>query len=538
MKKPYLQAVALAMSLTLSALHPAMAEPLLPRQQSLKAFEPHRTDFTCRYEADAVPPIDPEAEGWNQEGLYVTRRPLWPNQRDYKKAEQLWTAAAQRHHWKAMMNLASLYEKGKGEGAFQVKADPDKAVLIVEDAMRQGIPAGYDRMGNYHAKGIGMRVNGSRAWAFWELAANMGNPQSLTHIGKALAATYDGAGFWGNMPIAIKMLECAVSQGFGEAGLELGVTLSTNIPKYLDYTRALQVLHEGVKFGSENAASSLFVNFNSGSAMVGNLKDRVRAERYTVFADALYHNPDLRFPNLDKVLPLPPADLPAWDGQPESLVKAAQGVTTVKPPQPTPGAKLSDRAHIPDGWVLPTQARPLPIEAAGGGQAGAQYEQTSVRYSGYWLPYLLNQNDSRQVEWNATRTPQRYARGEVFEAHRFGLGPSDGRVMWEFHGVPEKSRPRQTHALIRSGVVREVVLQGPARSCSAAKVCPETGVWCPVVASDHASAGLINHWWRQAFIEKGQPMPDGTSWGLDVAAGSITWYLMLPGEWSMGEQSA
>ena len=69
----------------------------------------------------------------------------------------------------------------------------------------------------------------------------------------------------------------------------------------------------------------MFVNFHSGSPLVGNLKGAVRAARYNALGDALYHNPDLRFPNLDKVLPLPPASLPAWDGEPESLVKAAQG---------------------------------------------------------------------------------------------------------------------------------------------------------------------------------------------------------------------
>jgi hypothetical protein len=149
----------------------------------------------------------------------------------------------------------------------------------------------------------------------------------LTHIGKSLAATYDGPGFWGNMPIAIAMLDCAVAQGFGQAALELGVTLGNTVPEYRDYARALRVLHDGVKSGSKQAANSLFSNFDQGNPVVGNLKDPIRADRYKSLADALYHNPDLRFPNLDKVLPLPPAKLPPWDGSPESLVNAAMGVS-------------------------------------------------------------------------------------------------------------------------------------------------------------------------------------------------------------------
>jgi hypothetical protein len=51
-----------------------------------------------------------------------------------------------------------------------------------------------------------------------------------------------------------------------------------------------------------------------------------RAERYSRLGDALRLNPDLRFPNLDKVLPLPLADLPMWDGQFDTLVNAAKSL--------------------------------------------------------------------------------------------------------------------------------------------------------------------------------------------------------------------
>ncbi|MDR0480624.1 MAG: hypothetical protein LBG66_01915, partial [Gallionellaceae bacterium] len=49
----------------------------LPRNMNLKAFDPHRKDFICKYEADVVPPIDPEAEQWFQQGLAATSHLLW-----------------------------------------------------------------------------------------------------------------------------------------------------------------------------------------------------------------------------------------------------------------------------------------------------------------------------------------------------------------------------------------------------------------------------------------------------------------------------
>ena len=132
----------------------------LPRNQSLKAFDPHRADFVCKHEADAVPPIDPEAEQWFQQGLALTSMTLWPDQRDYKKAAQLWQQAADRKHWKAMLNLASAYVQGEG-----VERDTEHAVQIVEQAMQLGIPAAYDLMGTYHMNGTGVKQDASRAYA-------------------------------------------------------------------------------------------------------------------------------------------------------------------------------------------------------------------------------------------------------------------------------------------------------------------------------------------------------------------------------------
>ena len=89
--------------LTLTAC-PMDTKTTLPRNMSLKAFDPHRPTFACKHEADQVPPIDAEAEEWFQEGLRVTRRELRPHERDYPQAVALWTRAAERKHWKAMLN--------------------------------------------------------------------------------------------------------------------------------------------------------------------------------------------------------------------------------------------------------------------------------------------------------------------------------------------------------------------------------------------------------------------------------------------------
>ena len=80
-----------------------------------------------------MPPIDAEADKWFNEALALEDPEIFEDDRDYKKIVQLTRQAAERHHWKAMLNLASLYLEGR---------DPqhgrEDAIRIVEEAMKLG----------------------------------------------------------------------------------------------------------------------------------------------------------------------------------------------------------------------------------------------------------------------------------------------------------------------------------------------------------------------------------------------------------------
>jgi hypothetical protein len=339
---------------------PHSAAPVQPRFTHLDAFDPHRKDFVCKHEAEANPPFTAAANALFQQGMAASSRELWPEQRDHKLAAQLWTQAAQQGHWKAQFNLAGLYLEGLG-----VPQDPDKALGLTEDLMRNGVPAAWDNMGAYYMGGVGpLKQDASVAYAFWQKAADMGSMAAQAYLGEKLLGTHDEApSFWGNRAIGMKMLECGYAQGSGKAAFELGLTLD-NTDK--QYARALKIFHEGVKFGSEDSASYLDSSFRHGDNLVDSRIDTARAERYFVLADALWHNPDLRFPNLDKILPLPPADLPYWDGDKQTLIDAAKPLVPAPVIQPTPGSQRTGRAHIPDGHVLPARAVPPPMENIGG----------------------------------------------------------------------------------------------------------------------------------------------------------------------------
>ena len=498
----------------------------LPRNMNLKAFDPHRASFACKHEADVVPPIDPEAQQWFLQGMAATSYDKWDSDRDYKNAAELWQKAADRQHWKAMINLANAYAHGEG-----VDYDTEKAVLIIEQAMKLGIPAAYDAMGTYHMEGLGVKQDASRAYAFWQLAADMGNPNAMAYLGRKLRGTYDNSttGVWANRAVSFKMLECGFAQGNGQSAYELGIILDGKQAELgEDYARALKVFHEGVKLGNAGCAGWLSGTFRSGEPMVNGIKDIARADRYSRLGDALLRNPDLRLPNLDKVLPLPPADLPKWNGEKKTLVDAAKPLVPAPVTPPTPGSQRTGRAHIPDGYVLPAKAVPPQIESVGWNPVtgvATQYETTVARYSGYWRAQLLEERDARSTAWNRAQTPQRYAQREAFESDRrvMGLSPLDGRLMWHYVGVPLLRPAPRIDPRIAQGIARSTAVPQPGSTCAGNVACPKTGVWSASIPADHPMAASYNRWDRQSYVARGQAFPYPSDGHLHIDPGAVTW---------------
>ena len=500
----------------------------LPRNMKLQAFKPHRPHFTCKYEADVNPPLNAEADVLFKQGLAVTSLDLEREKRDYAKAAQLWKQAADMGHWKAALNLAGLYETGAG-----VPWDTEQAVLIVEEQMRQGVPSAFDKMGLYHLKGTGVKIDVDRAYAFWQLAADMGNAGAQAYIGKKIDGGYDNPaqGFWGNKPVARKMLECAFAQGSGEAAFDL----AWNLKEEGGYGRALEVYHEGIKFGSADCALYLSVGFRRMEPLTGNLIDRDRAKRYGVLLDALGRNPDLRFPNLDKVLPLPPAQLPMWDGDVLTLINAAKALVPAAPVQPTSGAQRTGRAHIPQGWVLahdPTdEVHPPASEVAPQDRSATVLpliDPGTASFSGYWLPRLGTTVHPWQQQWNAAQVPQRYAQGEAFEAlNRRAMGEHApvATVRWHYLGQPVPAPAAPVHPRVAQGVARPTRVPEPPLLCRGQLACPRSGVWTPNLLDDaHPLARVfLDRWDRTAYVMEGQPFPDLRERYLAIAPHELRW---------------
>jgi hypothetical protein len=473
-------------------------------------------DFPCKMEASTVPPVDAQADQWFRESLALDSADIYTDDKDFQSIVRLMQQAAQRRHWKAMLNLASLYVE---------RRDPahgnDDAVKLVEEAMRLGVPAAYDRMGTYYLNGTGVPGDSTIAYAFMQKAALMGNADSMYYLAEKMRAGTDGAlpGYWSNIPVAIKMFECALSQGYGPAGYYLYVLYAN--PGYAEPTernkaRALQALHTGVKFGCQDCARKLFIEFddpidleNSPAPYI----DLARSERYRTINDALRFDPSDRFPNLDKVLPLPPAALPPWNGDRDTLLYAARGVTLApsKPPSFSPLSQGTGRHFLDAAYAL---------------QATGETATGKAPFEGYWKPQASAQPESVQKHIEAMQ-PGLYKKGEDFPTIRL---PGDHRpvqgIAWEYyitithdHGAVAPRAPK--------GMTREMPHSVPLRSAPADENCPASGIWQPWLKSGHPLQALINQPPRQSWIVKGRPFPHPErDWHLPIAEQDVSWHML------------
>ena len=511
-----------AWELSSSTIKPTVAMSDLPRYEKLPLFDPHRKSFTCTYQSQRVPPVDPQAELWFQQALALDNPDIYYEKRDYPKIYQLYVQAADRGHWKAMLNLASLILSSY-PGVPQ--HNPEAAIAWVEKAMQLGVPDAYDMMGTYHQNGMIKGGDATSAYALFQHAADMGSPAAQAFLGFKMSGSYDSPDgeFWGNSTIGMQMLQCALAQGYGDAAYELGgLYKGTTSDSKL---RALNVLHEGVKLGCAKCAKDLASEFRgydltSGNNLIGHI-DPERATRYFKLGEALEHYQGrLKLPNLDKVLPLPPASLPKWDGNVQTLIDAAKAVTP--PPKVQQGAALEGRRFIPHGYAV------APLSESTIAVAGNQI----VPRDGYWLAlYGAASVDKGQLIPARRNTPERYQAGEHFEAPSSEWLTAD-QVQWHYldeaYALPPQRDDFLRH-MIDAGFLREVPQPASPVRCNGRQPCPQTGIWEGRVAGDHPLAMLYNRWDQQAFVEEGQAFPGPGVRYIDIAAGDLRWtYLGSP----------
>ncbi|CAD6552524.1 hypothetical protein LMG27952_05280 [Paraburkholderia hiiakae] len=260
--------------------------------------------FTCVQKADHLPPLDPQADALFQYALFLEKK---PGPKDYDAAARYYRIAAAYGHYKANHNLQLLVS----EGLAQSPHAATETIDLAERLIAAGIPGGYYDMGHYLELGYGVKKDERSARVYFRKAADLGSPEGQYVVGDLLSPR-DRA-----PEISRQMMDCAADQGYGKAANYLGVDLSTNKL----YPQAVQAFQKGVAAGDAMAASFLADGFKVPPATdrlnyLALPNDPERAKRYDQVWKFLTDHESLnpKVPDIDQIVPLPPAKLPPWDG--------------------------------------------------------------------------------------------------------------------------------------------------------------------------------------------------------------------------------
>jgi hypothetical protein len=244
--------------------------------------------------------------------------------KDINVIARYYRIAAAYGHYKANHNLQLLVSEGMASSPNPARETID----LAEQLISAGVPGGYYDMGHYLELGYGVKQDADKARRYFRKAADLGSPQAQAYVGNLLAPR-DRA-----PEIARQMRRCAAEQGYGTAANTLGIDLQgDNL-----FTEAVGMFQKGVESGDSLSALALEDGFK-GPLPTDQLNylalqaDPERSRRYRLIGKFLDANEgrNPKVPDIDKIVPLPPAKLPPWDGTFQWEKEQAAAVPPEKP---------------------------------------------------------------------------------------------------------------------------------------------------------------------------------------------------------------
>ncbi|WP_440058508.1 SEL1-like repeat protein [Pseudomonas fragariae (ex Marin et al. 2024)] len=261
--------------------------------------------FECHRETDVLPPINQDAELLYNYGLFIEKK---EGPKNFDDAARYYRIAAAHGHYKASTNLQALVSQGLANSPNA----QSETIELVERLMAQNVPGAYYDMGHYLEIGYGVEQSNEKANAYFRKAADLGNPDAQFYVANLLSRVTGGH------EVMTQMRRCAAYQGHARAAQELGTFLRVGAK----YNEAVEAYQQGVKAGDSASARKLSKAFEGPTSTDDlyymNLKaDDERSSRYSIIEKFLIENEEFnpKIPDIDTIVPLPPAKLPSWDGK-------------------------------------------------------------------------------------------------------------------------------------------------------------------------------------------------------------------------------
>ena len=277
-------------------------------------------EFTCKKEE--LPPLSEETQQLYNYALYHDLHNMWTGD----KGDDVWNGLARYYRiaaangdYKANVRLQYLLNTGR------ISTDmPQTEVHNLNEELAKQLPAtAYYNLYGYLDEDYGVRTEEGGKYAYLRKAADLGSREAQYTVAEMLADIEDEEetkeAFKYRLNLVKQLWACASEQGLGEASINLGISLQSD----KKYSEAVKVFYQGVKNGDAMSASTLRGGFSQQTTKDNRLDfldlapDEERSRRYDIIWNYLakYDYLQPKVPDLDEIVPLPPAKLPKWDGK-------------------------------------------------------------------------------------------------------------------------------------------------------------------------------------------------------------------------------
>ena len=307
--------------------------------------------FTCAQEKDLVPPRDLEAEQLYRHARWLIKGNILKQDPSvYPGVERLLRIATAYGHDKANIELRGMLQKSQA-----VSPDPVNEIIdLVQDLIKRGIPAGYYDMGWYLEHGYGVKADRELAFKYYRKSADMGSPEGQFLVGDLLADPSKNGLEVANIGLA--MWQCAADQHDAKAANNFAVHIK-NDGRYTEAMKYFQIAAaEGLAVAPSSLSDAFSVKDHADPVWgLGQEVDLERQTRYYKISDFLsdYDYLNAKVPEINDIVPLPPAKLPAWDGKFQWLEAHK---ANVPPPLPSE-QRIAEMARVKG--LDPKTGRPL-----------------------------------------------------------------------------------------------------------------------------------------------------------------------------------
>ena len=325
------------------------------KKETMKTIEEIKKnlEFTCVHEKR--PPLSEETQQLYNYALHRDLNHMWPGQRGDGFWDELlpyYRIAAANGDYKANVRLQFLLSDGWTKVP-DIEAETEVHKLY--KMLHKQLPAtAYYLLKGYIEDGYGVSAPPDSELTFLRKAADMGSREAQYTLGQMISSLDDEETREFRLKLMMKLYRCASEQGQGNASYWLGMFL----PDYHKYDEAVRAYHQGVKNGNYLSAFILSNAFKAGKDKGSNdfldvETDEERARRYGIIDSYLstYEFMSPTVPDLDDIVPLPPAPLPEWDGK----IAFQRWVEGNEPPKPSDELikKLADKAGLDVKTGLP-----------------------------------------------------------------------------------------------------------------------------------------------------------------------------------------